>query len=147
MAVDIKLTKYVPARLLKPKSASTDNGVTMDYYIGDVKRDGSDHDGWFVGSFFPESLRKTDLFELKYWQFKAGKVTNRGDKICTVLECTLVLSGSIRGHINGESVTISQGQYVIIEPGVVNDIVQEVLVSATGLTIKTPSVPNSTSRL
>lgn len=120
---------------------------TKQFYQGDARADGMHTDGWFVGHFIPDEYRHTGQLELKYWHFEDGPVIGRTDKICEVLEITMVLTGEVHGHINHIPTIVRAGEYVIIPAGVINNMVESAHSGATGLTIKTPSFEGSTKRL
>jgi quercetin dioxygenase-like cupin family protein len=114
------------------------------YYVGDYREDArkGGHRDWIIGKFMEERPRKTSKLEVKYWDFHIGK-TDHPPKESKTLECTFILSGKVRGNIDGNEVTLSTGQYAAIRPGVPNNLVEYVIRRATGLTIKAPSDPRA----
>lgn len=111
-----------------------------NYYVGTAAEDGSNgpNRGWIVGSFMDDAIRKTDDVEIKYWTFPIGE-TSHDTKVSTVIEITLILSGVVRGEIDGEPVVMRAGQYMVIPAGIENNVPMEVLQPASGITIKAPS--------
>ena len=64
-------------------------------------------------------------------------------KESAIIECTFILSGKVKGIVAGEEVILEAGDYIVIEPGVPNNLVIEILEYATGLTVKAPSDPSA----
>ena len=118
----------------------------MGYYVGDYKRDAPSHRGWIMGKFIEDGPRKTDLAEVKYWEYAIGP-NDHPPKISETLECTLILSGSCKGFVAGEEYTFRAGNYVVIEPGIPNNLVAEILEPIVGITIKAPSDPSAKKTL
>lgn len=114
----------------------------MSYHIGNFKQDAPAHRGWFVGTFIEEGAARTSDVEIKYWEFPTGSTTH-DTKVSAIFECTIVLSGKIRGTIDGKDIELSAGEYTAIEPGTPNNLVIEIIEPATGLTIKAPSDPSA----
>lgn len=116
-----------------------------NYYKGDSHEDYENeyekHQGWLVGEFM-EGVRKTDKVEIKFWKFKKGEVVSGHPKIQRVaIECILIIEGIIKGKLDGEEVVLKAGDYLVVLPGVNNDI-SSVVEDVKGLTIKAPSIPN-----
>lgn len=116
----------------------------MDYYIGEYKKDAAEngHRGWLVGEFMENFPFKTDLVEIKYWEYDVGP-TNHDTKISGIFECTFILEGEISGTVDGKEVRLSEGAYVVIPPGIMNGFPQIVYKKVRGLTIKAPSDPSA----
>lgn len=113
-------------------------------YMGDFRNDArtEDYHNWIVGKFVKEqNPRNTELVEIKFWKFKKGEKTDHENKTSCTIECTLILSGLIKGTIDNEERKLCAGDYVVIAPGTPNDFPQEVLEDTEGLTIKAPSIP------
>ena len=113
------------------------------FRTGDFRKDAKrfDKNDWFVGSFLNEGPGKTELLEIKYWEYQRKDKPKPRMKTSCTLECTLILRGKVRGTINGENVTLCDGEYAVIQPGVPNAIPQKVLSECVeGLTIKAPSI-------
>lgn len=114
----------------------------MGYTTGNYKQDAPAHRGWFVGTFIEKGAAHTSDVEIKYWEFPIGPTTH-DTKVSAIFECTLVLSGKIRGTIDDAEITLSAGSYIAIEPNTPNNLVVEILEPSTGLTIKAPSDPSA----
>jgi mannose-6-phosphate isomerase-like protein (cupin superfamily) len=119
------------------------------YHKGNIKEDfknslGKEGEGWLFGNFLKfgiEDVRKTDKFELKYWDFAEKKLEHKTKVQATAIEFTIVLTGVIEGEINGESIRLKKGEYVLIPPHVVSNLVKKYSKDAEVLTIKSPSDP------
>lgn len=114
----------------------------MAFAIGNYAHDAPAHRGWFVGTFIEEGAARTSDVEIKYWEFPLGPTTH-DTKVSAIFECTVILSGKVRGTIDGENIVLSAGDYVAIEPGTPNNLVVEILEPSTGLTVKAPSDPSA----
>lgn len=108
------------------------------FYKGNMKVDSIDNEGWFLGQFIKSGLRKTNLLEIKYWELKPGKTTHKR-KIQNSLEIIIILKGGIEGEINGGSITVKKGEYIVIAPNVPNNSVIKAVGRTKGITIKAPS--------
>lgn len=128
-----------------------ESGLQPRFYRGDYRQDArtAEHLGvrkfWIVGHFMPEGPRNTDKAEIKYWELEPGP-TRRPTKLSTVFECTLILEGRINGQIDGQPVELAAGDYIVIPPGVVSNVLQMVCEKSAGLTMKAPSIPGSKIR-
>lgn len=118
--------------------------MNEDYYVGSYRNDALNdpNHGWIVGKFKDTLPRKTDEVEIKYWEFEVGP-TDHPTKESAIIECTLLLSGKTKALINDEELVLQAGDYVVIKPGIRNNLVLEVLEPATGITIKAPSDPSA----
>jgi len=117
-------------------------GSKKAYYVGNFSTDArvGGHRRWFVGDMMEAGdPRRTDLVEVKYWDFPTAGPTGHDRKALTVFECTLMLKGRMRADLNGEILELRAGDYVVIPPGVPNNTVVEILEPAEGITIKAPS--------
>lgn len=114
------------------------------FYISNFQADAlsGQNNGWVIGSFMEPGPRKTDKVEIKYWEFPAGKAAH-DKKISSTFETTFILEGEVRGEVDGRPINLKKGEYVVIQPGVSNNLVQEVIEFAKGLTIKAPSDPQA----
>ena len=115
------------------------------YYIGNMRDDAKNggHRGWVVGKFLEEGkVAKTDDVEILYWEFPPGKI-DHPTKVSTIIEITIILKGKIAGNIEEKPIIISQGEYIVIKPGTVNNIAQNALEDVVGITIKAPSDPSA----
>ncbi len=118
--------------------------MKKSFYHGSYRDDGLNdpNRGWIVGKFKDEPPRKNDALEIKYWEYKIGP-TDHPTKVSSIIECTFLLKGKIRGIIDEQEVVLNAGDYIVIEPGIVNNVVVEVLEDAQALTIKAPSDPSA----
>jgi len=124
-----------------------------DIYRGDLEKDfikslKNKGPGWLIGNFskFDEKEnRKTSSLEMKYWNFKKEepKSEHKSKVQCCVTELTLVLNGWIKGWVkkNGDkkNIKLCEGNYILIEPKVKNNLVVKKSENAKVLTIKAPS--------
>jgi mannose-6-phosphate isomerase-like protein (cupin superfamily) len=109
-----------------------------EFHKGSAEKDARDYRGWLVGSFAnPESARYTPDVEVKYW--RGDDVANHPVKISRIVEVTFLLSGIVQGFVGDEPLDMQAGDYVIIQPGVPNNMVERVSADSIGLTIKAPS--------
>ncbi len=93
-------------------------------------------------------LEKNGDFYMKYWAFtKDEHVLHERKKHFSSTEYTLIIKGKIRGHIGEEPVTLGTGEYVVIPAGTPNNLVEEVLENAVGITIKSPSIKYDTTNV
>jgi quercetin dioxygenase-like cupin family protein len=93
--------------------------------------------------------RSCSAMELKYWTFKKGEEKKHLPKLgeSKSTECTLILKGQVRGKIDGETIRLSAGEYVLIIPNTRSNLIEEVVKEpVVGITIKAPSRPNSPAR-
>jgi len=112
------------------------------FYQGNFKKDGSKNRGWFVGTFM-SGLQKTELMEIKFYRSDAMK--NHPAKISQTLELTMVIKGYQKGFILDREIEIKAGEYVIIPPGVKNNLILECSDDLEALTVKVPSDPTAKS--
>ncbi|HOX40778.1 MAG TPA: hypothetical protein PK263_01125 [bacterium] len=108
------------------------------FYTGDYRTDSPEHRGWFVGTFM-DDLRKTDLLEIKYVK---GEISSHPKKRSRTLEVTIVFTGTLGGEVGGQKVSLKAGEYVVIPPGVENNL-DEASPDYQGFTIKAPSDPSA----
>ena len=118
--------------------------MDKSFYKGSYRDDGLNEPnyGWIVGKFKDEAPRKNNDVEIKYWEFEVG-LTEHPTKESSIIECTFILSGKVKGIVAGKVIILNAGDYIVIEPGVSNNLVTEILEKATGLTIKAPSDPTA----
>lgn len=114
----------------------------MSFAVGNFKQDAPSHRGWFIGTFIEKGAAKTEDVEIKYWEFPVGQTTHE-TKTSAIFECSLFLTGSCKGTVNGQEVTFKAGDYVAIEPNTPNNIVMEITEPVSGFTIKAPSDPTA----
>jgi len=119
--------------------------MNKTYYIGSYRDDALNgpNRGWIVGKFLAEEPRKNDEVEIKYWEFNRGDDTDHPLKTSSIIECTLLLKGSLRGTIDNQDITMVGGDYVVIQPHTPNNLLVEVLEDCAGITIKAPSDPTA----
>jgi len=118
--------------------------MNNSYYKGLYREDGlkGPNSGWLVGRFKDEPPLKNDAVEIKYWEYQTGPAEH-DTKVSSIIECTFILKGVVEGMINGDTLTLREGDYIVIEPGTPNNLVINVLEDVTGLTVKAPSDPNA----
>ena len=109
------------------------------YYIGEYEKDSPEHHGWFVGKFM-NGARKTDEVEIKYHQ---GILLGHKTKVSNTYECDIVIDGEMGGHVDNKPVTISKGEYIVIPPGVPNNLAAHTTKNLKVFTIKAPSDPTA----
>jgi quercetin dioxygenase-like cupin family protein len=114
---------------------------TKCFYQGNFRDDARKGvNNWVVGAFDTlQPPRRTELVEIKYWDYKKGEPNHDPKTSCTI-ECTLILKGRIRGMVGDGDIELSAGEYVMIAPGTPNALPREVLEDVEGLTIKAPSI-------
>jgi mannose-6-phosphate isomerase-like protein (cupin superfamily) len=121
--------------------------MDQDYLVGSLSGDSIDlgRGGWLLGSFFdvagPDAARHVEELEVKYWEFVPGEESVHQLKTSSTIEWSLILRGRTRARIGEADVILGSGDYVLIRPGVPNNLVAEVLVPIAALTIKSPSDP------
>lgn len=118
------------------------------FYVGVYANDApkSNPPGWIIGRFIADLPRKTEKVEIKYWTFPVGQTSHKPKSQKEEIEITLLLRGKIRGYVGTQSIEIQEGQYIVISPGVENNIIEFVDREAEGLTIKAPSLEGDTIR-
>lgn len=127
------------------------------WQIGRLKK-GEKLDFWPFGNFvvIPKKgeLAQTDIFELKIWRVKRGEESKHSPKVqFEAREYTFILQGETKGKVIkpakksneaalSKEIILKEGDYIIIEPHVINNLVQRVITKEVrGLTIKIPSDP------
>lgn len=107
--------------------------------IGELKADKKAD--WVFGSFRElESLAKTEDFEFKYWSFKKGEKAHEPKFQVLATEYNFIIRGKIKGKVgNREDIVLGTGDYIVIKPGEIINLQEEVLENAEGITIKVPS--------
>lgn len=120
--------------------------MSASYHIGAWGGEYPENRGWFVGTFMEKAPVKTDALEAKFWRFPEGR-TDHAPKIQRLAtELTILLKGKIRGFVGEDPVELSAGQFIVMPPGLKNNIVEEVLEAAEGISIKSPSLPEDIQR-
>lgn len=117
----------------------------MKYYIGEYEKDANlnGRNGWIVGNFMEDSTpQKTEQVEVKFWSFDVGQ-TDHKTKISKTCEVCFVFSGETEGIIDNKKIKLKGGQYVVIPPGIKNNLVQNITSPAKGLAVKAPSDVNA----
>ena len=93
--------------------------------------------------FFREinSLAKTENFEFKYWHFNKGEEYKHEPKFqITATEYNFIIKGKIIGRVgNQKDIILEAGDYIIIQPGEIVNLQQEIVEDVEGITIKVPS--------
>ena len=97
--------------------------------------------GSFVGNESNESLAMTNDFEFKYWFFKKGEECHHEPKFQIIArEYNFIIKGKIKGRVGDKKdIILEAGDYIIIEPGEIVNLQQEIIEDVEGMTIKTPS--------
>jgi len=113
------------------------------YYVGTLSEDVAlrpELRGWLVGHFM-SGARRTQAVEVKYWTIpEIGRTQHGWKREKIAVEFTVVLAGKVKAWLDGQTVELGVGDYVVIQPGVYNNAVVVALeVPATGITIKAPS--------
>ena len=116
-----------------------------EYYVGSFREDGLNgpNRGWIVGTFMKDLPRKNEQVEVKYWEYKAGENVGHGIKISSIIECVFILKGKTRCTIGDDEITLNAGDYVVIKPGVLSNVVVEIIEDTSALTVKAPSDPTA----
>jgi len=97
---------------------------------------------WIFGSFRDiQSLARTEDFEFKYWSFKKGEECKHEPKFqIFAKEYNFIIKGKIKGRVNDrKDIILEAGDYIVIEPGEIVNLQQEIIEDVEGVTIKTPS--------
>ncbi len=146
-----KTKKYDWGEIGKLKSKYRNEGVKIEddrkNQIRDKKKE--ERDGyWAFGRFVKDGkLAKTEDFEFKYWMFRV----NEKDKPhkpkfqrCSK-EYNFIIEGKIKGRVgNTRNIILEAGDYIIIKPGFVVSLQQEIKEDVRGITIKVPSCKDDT---
>ena len=120
---------------------------SQKFYIGNYKKESERKKGWFAG-WFMDGLRQSKDLEIKYWTFKETKNPSHELKVQrNSTEYTFIITGEIIGRVEGEKINLKTGDYIIIRPGTVNNLVEEVAEDVIGITIKAPSLQNDTVKI
>jgi uncharacterized cupin superfamily protein len=91
------------------------------------------------------NLAKTEDFEFKYWEFKAGEKSHEPKVQRNATEYNFIIEGQIRGRVDDkDDIFLEAGDYIIINPGFVINLQKEVIKDTKGITIKIPSIQNDT---
>jgi len=121
------------------------------WQVGKLK-EGEKPDFWPFGNFktIPPNgdLAKTKVFELKHWVLKKGEEFKHTPKMQRkVKEYILIIKGQTKGRVQKpgrdfKEITLREGDYIIIEPGIISNPVEEILTEEVMvITIRTPSNP------
>jgi mannose-6-phosphate isomerase-like protein (cupin superfamily) len=109
--------------------------------MGKLKTGGNKR-GWIFGSFREiKSLAKTNDFELKYWFFKKGEEALHEPKFQVLAtEYNFIMRGKIKGRVGDKKdIILEAGDYIVIRPGEIVNLQQEIIEDVEGITIKAPS--------
>jgi len=117
--------------------------ITKDNWgeIGKLKTEANKED-WVFGSFREiDSLAKTDDFELKYWFFKKDEEFRHEAKFQVLAtEYNFIIKGKIKGRVGDKKdIVLEAGDYIVIKPGEIVNLQQEIVEDVEGITIKVPS--------
>ncbi len=108
------------------------------------QRMGKEKPRWLFGDldiFGEKDLEKNKNFYLKYWVYARGDNPDHKTKTHRIsTEYTFVIKGKIEGMVDGEEITLETGDYVVIPPGIPNNLMQKIHENTVGITIKSPSV-------
>ncbi len=115
------------------------------FYTGSLRQDAVNgvNRGWVVGKFLADPTRYTTEIEVKYWEFEVGNNHGHPAKTSDTTEWTYILTGRVRCEIEGQSLELKAGDYILIHPGTPNNTVAEILESASGICVKAPSDPTA----
>ena len=113
------------------------------FYIGKYKEDAKKADGWFLGHFMEDDIRKTDKVQFKYWEFKKGKNPENKTLTHKLPEYTIILKGKIEGEIDGQKIKLEAGDYIIIGAGVTHHYPINIYEDVEAFTFRTPSIPKN----
>jgi len=97
--------------------------------------------GWICGHFIPEGILKNSELEIKYEVLGPG-MTSPLHYHPQGVEVILVVKGKVTFKIEGENITLSDGDFVFMQDSV-NESLQEVSEPTTVISIRTPSIPNN----
>jgi len=113
--------------------------------------DGKQISKWLFGNLSQLTegdFEKNDNFELKYWAFTKN---DNPDHLLKVqrneTEFTFIIKGEVIGTVGNEKVNLKTGDYIIIKPGVVNNLIEKVIDNTVGITIKSPSQIDDTVKI
>jgi quercetin dioxygenase-like cupin family protein len=98
--------------------------MTLRCYLGNFKEDAlnGQNKGWVVGTFMESGPRSTKAVEVKYWEFPVGE-TAHDKKVSATFETTFILASELHGEVDGRQIKLKKGEYVVVQPGVSNNIV------------------------
>lgn len=106
---------------------------------------------WLFGNLFQlkdGAFEKNEHFELKYWTFLKNDNPNHDLKVQrNATEYTFILKGEIIGRVGSQKINLKTGDYIVIKPGTVNNLVEKVIENTIGITIKTPSFLDDTVKI
>ncbi len=138
---------------MKEKIKKYKKGNTKkDFFRFLEEKSGTKHDGlWVFGNLTQltdKDLEWTEHFEMKYWVFKKNKNPEHELKVQrNATEYTFIIKGEVKGSVEDKEVYLKTGDYITIKPGVVNNLVEEVVKDTIGITIKSPSIKNDTVKI
>jgi mannose-6-phosphate isomerase-like protein (cupin superfamily) len=86
------------------------------YFIGKISNY-THKKGWFFGHFMEEPLLQSDLVEVAYQDVSNKKADPKDWHYHKKsLEINIVISGEAKFKINGESVTVGEGEFYVVYP-------------------------------
>jgi len=92
-----------------------------------------------------DNLAKTKDFEFKYWEFKVGEKSHEPKVQRNATEYNFIIEGQIRGKVDDiKDILLEAGDYIVIKPGFVINLQEEVIKDTKGITIKVPSIKDDT---
>jgi quercetin dioxygenase-like cupin family protein len=121
------------------------NTTDKTFYVGNLRDDavhGKNH-GWVVGTFLQDLPRQTDHMEVKYWEYPKGVPGHDTKTSVDVTEWVYILKGKSRALLGDQEIIVQAGDYVLIHPGTISNVLLEVLEDIQGVTVKSPSMPSA----
>jgi quercetin dioxygenase-like cupin family protein len=118
----------------------------MKYYKGSFRTEQTERNGWIIGRFM-DGIRRNEFVAVKSWSYKKGQNTSSHSRKYEreATEITFIISGMVRALLDGEKIVLESGDYVIIPPKVISNLVFEILEDTEALTIKSPSLSKDDS--
>lgn len=115
-----------------------------NYFIGNVKVDGFNHKGWFVGHFIKNNrLGRTKDVEIKWDETKKGTKREEWSINNSAHTLTVVISGRLRVIFPDESFDLGSGEYFLSQPGTPHKY--EILENGLTISVRWPSLPGDHS--
>jgi uncharacterized protein YjlB len=115
-------------------------GKKRKYIVGKV-RDVTKTKGWFFGHFMDQELLQSDLVDIAWQEGKEVNTDANKHYHTGTVEINVMIAGSASFTLNGQPVTVSNGDFYIIWPETVIDKWQASK-DAQFIVIRAPSIPN-----
>jgi quercetin dioxygenase-like cupin family protein len=114
------------------------------FYIGSLKYDAENesNNGWVIGEYKDDPIRKTKDVEIKYFEFQEG-ITGHDKKVSSVFEVNILFEGEFEGEVDDQPITLKANEYLVIPPGISNNVAKVAKKITRGITIKAPSDSNN----